>query len=113
MKKINLFYMVGLLALLPMTVEAQTVATVANTVLDQIHSIPKVIGGICYVAGVWLGVVAALKFKEHNESKGQIKITAPIIYTVAAVLLLSLPTFLNVGIETFGYDKASQSTSKY
>ena len=113
MKKINMLYVLGLAMMMPMVAEAQTVATVANTILGQIKSIPQTIGAISYVCGVFFGVMSAIKLKEHNESKGQVKLTAPIIYIIVSVLLLALPTFMNVGMETFGYDKASEATTKY
>jgi Ca2+/Na+ antiporter len=103
----------SVLLLLPFASEAQTVATVANSVLNNIKSVPQLIGSISYVCGVALGVMSLLKFKEHNETKGQVKITSGIIYLLCSIILLSLPTVMNVGMETFGYDKAGQSTQKY
>ena len=115
MNKLKLILGVLFLAVLviPMGVNAQTVADVANTVNDQIKGVPKLIGAICYIAGVALGVMSALKLKEHNETKGQMKLFVPIAYFVGSALLLAIPTVMNVGMGTFGFSKTTKYGSNY
>lgn len=36
------------------------------------------------------------KFKEHNETKGQVPLSQPIALAIVAGLLIALPTFLSV-----------------
>jgi hypothetical protein len=87
---------------------AQTVADVADGMIPQIKNIAPVIEIVSYLCGIVCGIKAALKFKESNESRGQVKISAAIIFAVAAALFLALPTFVNTGIEFMGFDTAGQ-----
>lgn len=87
---------------------AQTVADVADAMIPQISNITPVIGIISYLCGIGFGIKAALKLKEVNESKGQVKLSAAIILVVAAALFLALPTFVNTGIEFMGFNTADQ-----
>ena len=88
---------------------AQTVADVANGLIPQISEIPDVIAIVSYLAGVVCMIKAALKLKEANESRGQVKISGAIIFAIAAALFLALPTFVNTGIEFMGFDTGGQS----
>ena len=96
------------LIMLTMPSHAQTVADVADGLIPQVKNIAPVIEIISYLCGVSFGIKAALKFKESNESRGQVKITAAIIFAIAAALFLALPTFVNTGIEFMGFDTAGQ-----
>jgi hypothetical protein len=58
------------------------------------NSIVDILSLVSYVVGVGFGIKAALKFKEHNESKGQTPISQPIVLLVVAAFLLALPTLL-------------------
>lgn len=87
---------------------SQTVETVVNGLIPQVKGLETLIGAICYVSGIALGIKAILKFKEHNESKGQVKLSVPIIFFIASAMLLALPTFVSVGVEAFGFDTAGQ-----
>lgn len=107
-------YSILLLAILaPLMItnaEAQTVATVANGLIAQIKGLPVFITSISYIMGVVCGVQAALKFKEFNESKGQVKLSVPISYTIGSALLIGVPLTLQTGLDTFGYKKTDYST---
>lgn len=105
----------AMLMLLPMGVEAKTVADVANSVRGHISNIPNLIGVVCYIAGIAFGLIAALKMKEVSETKGQVRISAPIIWGSASFILLALPTVMDVGMSIFGYKKTARYTnnSKY
>lgn len=107
--KINLGILLLSVLAIPMGANAQTVADVANTIKTNIQGLPSLIGVICYIFGVGCGVMAALKLKEHNETKGQVKMFIPIAYAMGSAFLLAMPTVMNVGLGTFGYSK----TQKY
>lgn len=113
MKKITFLSVVafvGMFALVAEANAASTVADVANTVLSNVKSLPRFLVTIAYVMGCAAGVMAALKFKEHNESKGQIKLMVPIAYTIGAVLLIGVPLALDTGLKTFGYNSTGYSS---
>ena len=89
-------------------VYAQTVETVVNKLIPQVRGLESVILAICYVSGIALGIKAIFKLKEHNESKGQVKLSVAIILFVASAMLLSLPTLVNIGVEAFGFNTSGQ-----
>lgn len=95
---------------------AQTVADVSNNVFNQLSSgggVLSMMEAFAYVMGVFLGVKAALKLKEHNESKGQIKLHVPIILCVASAIFLAMPTAISVGYQFLGLNNyAAPSASK-
>jgi hypothetical protein len=94
--------------------EATTLADVANALIPEIHSVAPVLAALSYVAGIRSGIKSALKFKEYNETKGQqVKLTVPVVLFVASALFLALPTVINTGITTLGFDKGGQQTFKY
>lgn len=63
---------------------------------DSANSITDLLSLASYVIGVAFGIKAALKFKEHNETKGQTPISQPMVLLVVAAFLLALPTLLLV-----------------
>lgn len=93
--------------------DAQTIADVGNAILAQIHSVPNLAYGFSYLCGIGLGIKAGLKFKEHHDSQGQIKLHVPILYAIGSALLLTIPTVMNTGISSFGFDQAAQKPFKY
>lgn len=72
---------------------------VTSNLSSQMGGVVNVISGISYIIGIALGVKSALKFKEFNESKGQVQLSTPIILAVVAAILLTLPTFLKTSKE--------------
>lgn len=111
MKKIIVLSVLFLISI--QIADAQTIADVGNTILSQINSIPKLAYGFSYICGIGLGVKSALKFKEHHDSQGQIKLHVPILYAIGAACLLTIPTVMNIGISSFGFDQAAQKPFKY
>jgi hypothetical protein len=81
-------------------VMAQGLNNVTKTLISQFPGVAKVISGASYIMGVGLGVKAALKFKEHHDSQGQVKLGLPITYAVVAAILLSLPSYLSTSKQT-------------
>lgn len=77
--------------------------------LPHMSAVEDVIETIAYISGVFFVYKSILKFKEHNESKGQVKLSVAILYFIAGGLLLSLPTVVSMGRSTINvngsYDK--------
>lgn len=89
---------------------AQGLNTVTNNVKSQLPGVNDVISGVAYIAGIGFGVKAALSFKEHNESKGQVPISKPITLAVVAALLIALPQFLTTSKESVFGGGATSNT---
>ena len=117
MKKLlkNITYILLLLTITSNAAYAQTLESVVNSFLDNqyLNNIGALMEAVSYVAGIFFLIKCVLKLKEHNESKGQVKFFIPVLYFVAAACFLALPTFVNTGIETFGFDQGGQSTFKF
>jgi intracellular multiplication protein IcmD len=77
---------------------AQTTDLLGTTdqVRNQLPGVADLISAASYLIGIGFGLKAALKLKEHNESKGQIPLSQPVTLAVVAALLLALPTLLSV-----------------
>lgn len=87
---------------------AQTIDQIANNIIQQIDDLPGLFGGLSYVFGIVLGIKGILKLKEHNESKGQVKLGIPIAMILASAMFLAFPTFVKTGTGTiFGADAKS------
>lgn len=89
---------------------AADITSVSNTVKTQVQSVSDVIGAVSYVAGIGFAVKAALKFKEHNESKGQVPLSQPVTLAVVAAILLMLPTFMGVAANSVFGTGGTQNT---
>jgi hypothetical protein len=93
---------VGLLAVFPEAANAGYGNQVAGTGVDNLagnlrgtaKSVTDILSILSYVVGVGFGIKGALKFKEHNETKGQTPISQPLVLLAVAGFLLSLPTLL-------------------
>lgn len=92
---------------------SKTVADVANTVITSIDGVPDLMAAISYVSGIVCGIKGILKFKENNESKGQVKMTVPIILMAASAIFLSLPTIIKIGTQTIGVSEVKEHKTKY
>lgn len=78
---------------------------ISTNVASGLRSVIEVISIFAYLGGLAFGVKAALKLKEHNETKGQVPLSQPVITAVVAAFLIALPSLLNVAAETmFGAD---------
>lgn len=75
-------------------------ARISTNVASGLRSVIEVISIFAYLGGLAFGVKAALKLKEHNESKGQVPLSQPVITAVVAAFLIALPSLLNVAAET-------------
>ncbi len=90
-----------------------TLGTIADGIVNTVPGILQVMEAGAYIAGIVLGIKGIFKLKEANESKGQVKLSVPIIMIIASVILLALPTAINVGIQGFGLNQASQQPFMY
>ena len=89
---------------------AQDLKAVTNNLHGQLPGIADILSAVSYLAGIGFGIKAALKLKEHNDTKGQVPISAPITMAVVAALLIALPTLLTTSKGTiFGVGAQSSS----
>ncbi len=101
MKK-KLVFITILLPIAAFAATDKTVASIANSMMGQLPGLEELMAGMSYIFGIIFGIKAILKFKEHNESKGQVKLAVPIAMVVAAALFLALPSTLKIGTDTLG-----------
>lgn len=86
----------ALLALFASPAMAQGIAGMTSNWWNQVNAVTDVISTISYVAGIGFMFKAILKFKEHNESKGQVPLSNAIVLFVVAGCLLGLPYMVSV-----------------
>lgn len=67
---------------------------------EQFLTITDLISTISYIAGIGFLFKAILKFKEHNESKGQVPLSNAIVLFIVAGCLLGLPYMVSVSKST-------------
>ncbi len=63
---------------------------------EQFATVTDLISTISYIAGIGFMFKAILKFKEHNESKGQVPLSNAIVLFIVAGCLLGLPYMVSV-----------------
>ena len=66
----------------------------------QFETITQLISTVSYIAGIGFMFKAILKFKEHNESKGQVPLSNAIVLFIVAGCLLGLPYMVSVAKNT-------------
>lgn len=54
----------------------------------------------CYLLGMFLGVLGALRLKQHNERRDGPPLSQPLILMMTAGLLVSMPTFLSLATDS-------------
>lgn len=85
-------------------------STVTTNIIQQFEGLVNVLSGVAYIGGVGFGIKAALKFKEHNETKGQVPLSQPIVMALVAALLIGLPSFIGVIRDSTLGSSAQQSS---
>lgn len=89
---------------------AQDLKAVTSNLHGQLPGIADILSAVSYLGGIGFGIKAALKLKEHNDSKGQVPLSAPITMAAVAALLIALPTLLTTARGTvFGVGAQSSS----
>lgn len=81
-----------------------TVGDVAFALLNPLRSVGFLYVIFSYVAGLILGIMAALKLKEYSDTKGQSKFSTCVLYIIGSTLFLFLPSTLSVGKQIMGVD---------
>ncbi len=107
MKK-KLLLLLSLFPILTLAATDKTVASIANSVAGNLPGLEDVMVSMSYIFGIVLGIKGILKLKEHNESKGQVKLGVPIVLIVAAALFLALPSTIETGKKTLGFTGATR-----
>ena len=91
---------------------AQTGLNKVTTELrGQMGGVADLLSAVSYIGGVGFGIKAALKLKEHNETKGQTPLSQPITMGIVAALLIALPTFLKTATETLLGGSSQKTTA--
>ncbi len=111
MKKLLILSILSLCVVAPAFAAGQTVGDVANKVMDTTSLFPDFIGALSYICGIALGIKGILKLKEHNESKGQVKLVIPIVLVISSAMLLALPSVVSIGTQTLGFKPGDGKTS--
>jgi len=81
------------------------IGDVANTVTGQLDNFVPLIGILCLVVGIAFTGMGILKFRQHAENPNQVPISQPLIRMAIGVLLIALPSTIDMGVSTlFGGD---------
>ena len=75
-------------------------------IIDGTVSLPGIVAGLAYMAGLICGLMGVLKLKAHVESPGQTEIWEPIKRFVAGGAFFALPTVADAVRETIEGDGA-------
>ncbi len=102
MKK-KILLLISLLPMVALAATDKTVASIANSVSGNLPGLEELMVSMSYIFGIVLGIKGILKLKEHNESKGQVKLVVPIVLVIAAALFLALPSTIETGKKTLGF----------
>ena len=78
----------------------QTAGDAAEGLFDQLPAFANLATAGAFLVGIFMGILALLKFKAYNENPQQTKISTPIILMLVAAGLIGLPSFLNMSKET-------------
>ena len=95
----------------PGLADAATIGKVAGNVSTSFGALADLIVAGSYLGGAGLGIQAALKFKAHNENPQQVKLSAPIVYSLVAACLLALPSFIQTGTDSLWGEGQAKSSS--
>lgn len=90
--------------------QTQTIETVVNNLFTGGHlaAVAQVLEALAYLGGIGLGMKAAFKLQEWNDSKGrQAKLSTAIILIICAGLMFGLPALIKIGSETLLGKEAS------
>lgn len=77
-----------------------TLGGVICNIIDSSWGIPGILTGLSYLMGLFLGIVAIFKLREHVESPGQTPIWDPVKRFLAGGSFFALPTIMQAAIET-------------
>lgn len=105
--KILLIILASLTTSVSYAQSCQTLDCIANALIPQTQGVFSALMVLSYIFGIVFGIKGVLKLKDWNESKGQqTKLSVPIVMLIAAACFITLPSFINLGVETLSLDKA-------
>lgn len=90
-----------------------TLGSLMDNLRENASSIPNLLAGFSYLAGLAFGFLAIMKTKDHVENPGQTPIWDPIKRTLAAGSFFALPAVVRVVIETVGGEGEGFSTGGF
>lgn len=91
---------------------AETLGTIATTVIKSFIGIARLITAGSYLAGAAFAMGAIMKFKQHKDNPTQNPVGTPIALVFIAAALMFLPTLYNAaGVTVFGGSAQSGSLS--
>lgn len=97
-------------ALAPGLAFAMNAGDAAENLRSQVSHAGDLVIALMYLCGIGMGGLAAMKFKAHNEDPRNTKITTPIVFALAAAMLVGLPSFLGLSRSTLLQDGGSNGT---
>lgn len=89
---------------------ARDAADVASGLFGQLSDMGDLVTGSMFLAGLGVGGLSALKFKEHNEDPRQTKLSKPVTYALVSAALIGLPTYLQTATSTLNGDGGSNNS---
>lgn len=68
-----------------------TASDIAENMVESVSQVPGLITAFSYLAGITLGVIGIIKFKEHVENPREVPLRNPVINLLSGGALLSMP----------------------
>lgn len=76
------------------------IKAIFNNVYADFGSVAQLMGGIAYLAGLIFVFASLLKVKQHRDNPAQVSISTAVIFLIAGVGLIFLPSTLQEGATT-------------
>jgi len=89
---------------------ARDAGEMAKGIFGQLGDFADLVTGGMFLAGLAVGGMSALKFKEHNENPNQTKLSKPITWALVSAALIGLPTYLKTMSSTINGDADSNNS---
>jgi hypothetical protein len=84
----------------PIAIHPTSIDVMVKNTQNNLSAMSDIISSVSYLIGVMFGIKASLAFKEHAEDPDRIPLSKPIVYMMLAAMLVALPEFLRVGVNT-------------
>jgi intracellular multiplication protein IcmD len=81
-----------------------------QNVYSNFDQVATLMGGSAYLAGLVFTVAAMMKIKQHRDNPTQVPVATGLVYLVAGVGLIFLPTTLREGATTIFTDAQNDNT---
>ena len=76
------------------------IKAIFTNVYSDFGQVAQLLGGMAYIAGLIFVFAAMLKIKQHRDNPAQVSISAALIFLLAGVGLIFLPSTLQEGATT-------------